>query len=380
MAKTSRTKEIWHIPKRGNVHQTIYMVNLLTWDKFLQKSWSNQKQEMIASEMGKAGLTESGKAISHQSVRTLLANLPKYLGFVYIDESSTPSKVVVTDAGYELLRVHDIESIKKHKNLREYKDAGDLIDISPMFEKQMIKLIITNPTIKRDCENILVFPFRLTLKLLLELEYLDMEEIAYILFHSKNEDEQELLKQRILNFRNLSPDSRSKEIGAYRSTEEGNLTLVKAPSAGYYMYLCCSTGICSRDVVKVNKIGKNKLTAIKLIDKDKAQALLSNYSNISAYDFRDNMKLWMEYFANPNIIEPPFKLELCTNSDTDILVVVKKGEDIIGSDILGITNKSLNIEVFSEAKYTINVYELSTGKKISEDTFTASKDATVYAI
>ena len=72
------------------------MVYVLSWEKFLGKSWSSSKEEMLGSEMGKAGLTESGKAITHQSVRTLLANLPKYLGFVYLDYSSTPPRIFVT--------------------------------------------------------------------------------------------------------------------------------------------------------------------------------------------------------------------------------------------------------------------------------------------
>jgi hypothetical protein len=53
MAKIGRSREIWHIPKRGNVHQTIYMVYVLTWDKFLKKTWSSGKQEALGSEMGK---------------------------------------------------------------------------------------------------------------------------------------------------------------------------------------------------------------------------------------------------------------------------------------------------------------------------------------
>ena len=68
----------------------------------------------------------------------------------------------------------------------------------------MSKLIITNPSIRKDCENILVFPFRMTLKVLLEIEYLDIEEIGYILFHAKAEDQLDMIMQRISNFRNLT--------------------------------------------------------------------------------------------------------------------------------------------------------------------------------
>src|SRR3989338_5797401 len=127
MAKLTRSKELWHIPKRGSIHQTIYMVYILAWEKFLGKTWSPGKQEAIGTEMGKAGLTESGGSITHQSVRTLLANLPKYLGFVYIDESSRPARIIVTDIGYELIKRHNIAKIKTQKNLKEYKTKGTLI-------------------------------------------------------------------------------------------------------------------------------------------------------------------------------------------------------------------------------------------------------------
>lgn len=235
MAKLTRTKEMWHIPKRGSVHQTIYMVYILTWDKFLGKSWSSGKQETLGSEMGKAGLTKSGRVITNQSIRTLLANLPKYLGFVYLDESSTPPRIIVTDIGYELIKRHQIEKIPKHKNISQYKQAGDLIEISDVFKEQMTKLILTNPSTLKDCKDILVFPFRMTLKLLLEFRYLDEEEIGYILFHTKKEDELPLVIEKIRNFRGLPSDKRTAEIEAYKKTEEGKLTLVKAPTARYYI-------------------------------------------------------------------------------------------------------------------------------------------------
>ena len=227
------------------MHQTIFMVYVLTWDKFLAKSWSSGKQETMGSEMGKAGVTKNGKPITHQSVRTLLA-LPKYLGFAYIDESSKPSRIIVTDIGYELIKKHDVANVPKHRNLGKYKESGDLIETSEVFEKQLSKLIITNPSIRKDCQNILVFPFRMTLRLLLEVEYLDQEEIAYILFHTKAEDEYPLVLEKIKTFRGLFPKRRTAEISAYRKTDEGQLTLVKAPTSGYYMYLCVSTGLCKR--------------------------------------------------------------------------------------------------------------------------------------
>jgi len=377
MAKLTRTKEIWHIPKRGSVHQTIFMVYVLTWDKFLGKSWSSSKQESLGSEMGKAGLTESGKAITHQSIRTLLANLPKYLGFVYLDESSTPPRIMVTDIGYELIKQHQIEKIPKHRNLKEYQEAGDLIETSNVFKEQMAKLIITNPTIKKDCENILVFPFRMTLKLLLKLKYLDKEEIGYILFHTKQEDELPLVIEKIKNFRSLPPEKRTSEIEAYKKTEEGKLTLVKAPTSVYYMDLCYSTGLCDRFSVKVNKIRESKLPAIKLKNENEAINLLKKFEDVEIYDFKDDWRLWKEYFSNPKRLYPPFDMTIKTNLKEDVILAVYKDGYLVGGEAVSKDGKPdgkpFIIPVFQDEEYQVLAYDLKSGEKIYDKTMIFSK-------
>ncbi|MBI1935470.1 hypothetical protein HYS31_03435 [Candidatus Woesearchaeota archaeon] len=380
MAKLTRTKEIWHIPKRGSVHQTIYMVYVLTWDRFLGKSWSSGKQESLGSEMGKAGLTEDGRAITHQSIRTLLANIPKYLGFVYIDESSKPSRIMVTDIGYDLIRKHNIEKVKHYKNLAEYKANKDLIEISEVFAKQMLKLIITNPTIRKDCQNVLVFPFRMTLRLLLELDYLDKEEIGYILFHTKKEDETNLVIEKIKNFRNLSSDRRLAEISAYEKTEEGQLTLVKAPTAGYYMYLCYSTGLCERVSMEINKPNNQKLPAIKLKNKDEAKKILASFKNIEIYDFKDDWFLWKEYFSNPNRMHPPHDVIIGTNSKKDVIVTVYKDKNLLYSDGISNKNPQIILPVFRNEEYDFIVYDTNEGKEILKQKVEFDKDKTKFLL
>jgi len=380
MAKTTRTKEIWHIPKRGNVHQTIYMVYVLSWERFLGKSWSSGKQEALGTEMGKAGLTESGKAITHQSVRTLLANLPKYLGFVYLDESSSPSRIVVTDIGYELIKKHDISNVPKHKKLKAYADSGDLIEISDIFQKQMSKLIITNPSIRKDCENILVFPFRMTLNAILKLEYLDIEEIGYILFHTKAEDELDLVIERIKNFRTLPSTQRTAEINAYKKTDEGQLTLVKAPTAGYYMYLCTSTGLCERYRVEVNKTRDKRLSAIRLKDKAEALKVIEKFKDVEIYDFKNDWFLWKEYFANPRRLYPPFSVSILTNSEDDILLTVMKNDYIYGSEVISKDKSSLSVPVFRSEPYKIIGYDLESGKEVYKREVSFSQGQENYVI
>lgn len=374
MAKKTETKELWHIPKRGNVHQTVYMVYCLSWDKFNNKAWNSSKQEAIASEMRKVGLTKSGKALSQQSVRTLLANIPKYLGFIYIDESTRPPKIVVTDVGFQLLDYHRIEETPKHTKLADYKQAGDLITESRIFCQQLTKLIITNPSIRSECKNILLFPFRMTLRLLIELEYLDIEEIAYILFHTKTEDEFEMRLERIKNFRALEPAKRQSEIDAYRKTIEGQLTLVKAASAGYYITLCVSTGLCKKTTKKINKITNRNLSSIMLKDKNEANRLINEFVGSPIYDFGENYQLWNEYYSNPKRILPPFDVSISTNSSVELLITIKLGNRIIFSDSISNKSDPITFPAFDDQQYTISGHLLSNGIELFENSVLVNRD------
>jgi len=146
MAREEGNKELWHIPKSGSVHQTIFMVKILSTNNFSNKAWTSGKQEAMGTEMKKAGVTRTGKGITHQRVRTLLAEVPKYLGFVYIDEASTPSKIQVTPVGHELIRKHKVAENKRFKKLKDFKKAGELVEISDVFKLQ----IWTKPILRKS--------------------------------------------------------------------------------------------------------------------------------------------------------------------------------------------------------------------------------------
>lgn len=365
MAKKERTKEIWHIPKRGNVHQTIYMVKVLSNEKFNWKTWTSWKQEALATEMAKAWLTKSGKSLSHQSVRTLLANLPKYLWFTYIDENSTPSRIFITDVWFELLKKHQIND-NSHKNLKEYENAWDLIEVSDVFCNQLLKLIITNPSIKSDCINILVFPFKFTLNLLLELEYLDIEELSYIVFRAKAEDELPLIIQKIKNFRTMEKAKRISEINAFKATHEWQLTLVKAPSAWYYMTLCASSWIVKKTNKRIQNLWK-KLTIIELIDKQKTKELIDEYKNAKIFDFGDDWFLWKEYYTVPTRKYTPKLIKFTTNDADDVLFVIEKDWLQIKSGTISNVN-FIDVSCFPFEDYNISIYSLITWSKISDYT------------
>lgn len=382
MAKKNREKKLWHIPKRGNVHQTIFMVHKLSDSDFNNKSWSTQKQERLASEMGKAGLTSSGKALTHQSIRTLLANIPQYLGFIGKKNSGDSDILFVTKAGEKLIKEFPIEKIACFQNtgrgseysIKSYKDAGVEIKKSDVFKEQMAKLIISNPNLASDCVNILLFPFIFTLKVLKEVGYLDLQEIAYILFHAPSDGHLPSTVARINNFRKLDKELREYEINEYCKTEEGQLTLVKAPSANYFGLLCESTGICTRTRVLVGNLNK-KVTALKIKDIPSADEILIKYSNVEVFDFRNNLSLWNEYFGNPQNELPPFYIDVKIQGVSEVLASVHSENGDVYSDVLnGKNDFKMSLPVFAGVEYLVECYDSTTGNKVISDTFTGNKD------
>ncbi len=85
MAQQNRSKELWLIPKRGNLHQTICLIDGIIDRNYSGTSWNPSKQDNLGVNLKKWGATNDGKNISQQSIRTLVASMPQYLGFLYID-------------------------------------------------------------------------------------------------------------------------------------------------------------------------------------------------------------------------------------------------------------------------------------------------------
>ena len=255
MAQGNRSKEVWLIPKRGSLHQTICLIDGIKERNYSGTTWNPQKQNNLGVNLKKWGATKDGKNVSAQSIRTLAAAIPQYLGFLYINTNTTPNTIRLTKAGEELWLNHK-DDLEKIENLVKGRDK--IIKESDILLKQMEKLQITNPIILKDCENILIFPFRMTLKLLLELDYLDKEEIAYIVLKMKDETEYSLAIKEIKNLRKMPMSDRKEIIDAFKETHIGSITLAKASSAGYYQTLCTTTGIIEKVNVKYPNVGNTK--------------------------------------------------------------------------------------------------------------------------
>ena len=165
MAQQNRSKELWLIPKRGNLHQTICLIDGIIDRNYSGTSWNPSKQDNLGVNLKKWGATNDGKNISQQSIRTLVASIPQYLGFLYIDPyvNSKTNILRLTPAGQKLWDNNN-KKLVKLRNLRD--DKNKTIQTSDDVLHQMEKLQLTNPIILKDCENISVFPFRFLAKLL----------------------------------------------------------------------------------------------------------------------------------------------------------------------------------------------------------------------
>ena len=360
MAQKNRSKEIWLIPKRVNLHQTICLIDGIIERKYDGTSWNPQKQNNLGVNLKKWGATKDGKNISPQAIRTLVASIPQYLGFLYVNTESTPNTICLTEAGMALWYKHKDELVKV-PNLVDGKDL--LITESETVLKQMEKLQITNPIISKDCENIYVFPFRFMLKVLLKVGYLDQEEIAYFLFKVRNEDEVDVIVQEI--FRKLSTENRESLINVFKSTHIGNITLVKASSAGYFISLCQITGIM--DKLKVTPNNRDgAIAALKINDtymRYVEEMLNSKYKNAEIYDFEDNLQLWIDYIGDPSRDYPPIDVSIINKANSSFLIQVYKDGACNYDDLID-ENGVLQFPMFVNEQYDVKIIDVSTGDEL----------------
>ena len=362
MAQKNRSKEIWLIPKRVNLHQTICLIDGIIERKYDGTSWNPQKQNNLGVNLKKWGATKDGKNISPQAIRTLVASIPQYLGFLYVNTESTPNTICLTEAGMALWYKHKDELVKV-PNLVDGKDL--LITESETVLKQMEKLQITNPIISKDCENIYVFPFRFMLKVLLKVGYLDQEEIAYFLFKVRNEDEVDVIVQEIENFRKLSTENRASLSNVFKSTHIGNITLVKASSAGYFISLCQITGIM--DKLKVTPNNRDgAIAALKINDtymRYVEEMLNSKYKNAEIYDFEDNLQLWIDYIGDPSRDYPPIDVSIINKANSSFLIQVYKDGACNYDDLID-ENGVLQFPMFVNEQYDVKIIDVSTGDEL----------------
>lgn len=382
MEQETSNKEFWIVPKRSNLHQSICFIEAVLNKGYDNTAWNATKQNNIGNELRKRGATQFARTPSAQAMRTHLS-LVQYLGFLYIDNSTTPRTLKVTEAGRRFFEHHK-NDIKTVENLVSGRREKKLILTSPIFKSQFEKLQLTNPIELKYCENIFVFPFRIALKLISELGYLDREEIGYFLFNIKSEDEVPLTKLRIQKFRQQSKAERIKEIDVYSKTRFGNIALVQAPSANYFMGLCENTGIIKRVNNKRPNPGKEplrKIPAIKIKDgkEETVQEILGEkYSEVKPYDFKDDTHLWMEYYGKPKRLSPPIDIQIINESRNQVFIVIEKENSMVGGDLVE-SNGTLVHPMFIQEDYDLIIINPVDGEHLSRHTITPDKTDTVFS-
>lgn len=374
-----RDKEFWLIPKRANLHQSVALLTGIVELHYDKKTWSTSKQDRLGSYLGKKGATKNGKNITPQALRTLLASIPQYFGFVFINTNTTPSTLFVTSAGNEIIK--EFEKFLKdydYPNLHLAENENGTISYSDIFLTQFLKLQITNPVILKDCENVFVLPLIFTLKVLKETKHLTYEELAYFVFKTKSQSDLELTIIEIENFRKLDFESQLKLIDAFKRTNLGNISLVKAPSTSYFQKLCSYTGLIKKsEITLIGESEQRKLSTI-ILNEDKLDLIdeiISN-NNLEPYDFRRDLELWLKYIGDTRIQRMPSDIIIVNNSVSEQLIVVKENNHFICGDLLPVDGK-LVFPALQHYNYTISVYDKSNGRVLKDIEYILSDETEI---
>lgn len=380
MARTISANETdyWLIPKRINVHQAWCLIDGIIERGYDGRSWNPNTQNNLGASLKKWGATSSGKNISPQAIRTLTAYV-QYLGFVYVDNTTTPSTIRITKAG-KLFWKNNRQYVTKLRNLNI--DAGLSLKEAEEVKTQMEKLLITNPILQKKCTNILLFPFRITLQLLRELEYLDVQELAMYVFSMKDFTEYNYVIHQIKRFRHLSVNDREELVSSFKESKLGNIALVKAPSTRYYASLCESTGLITATTEKPLNVTKEIVTIriIKGMENYVDDILTNKYANAKEYDFKDDLRLWIDYYGDPDKLSPPTETTLTNTSDERVLVSVYDPNNILVNNRILNPKESTCFPAFANSTYEITLYNIAAGKHLQPITFTPSESNYIYSI
>jgi len=376
MAQKNRDKEFWLIPKRANLHQSIVLLGGILESNYNGKTWNGSKQDRLGAYLGKNGATNNGRNITPQALRTLLASIPQYFGFTFINTDTTPNTLFVTDAGKTIVKEQEsfLENYD-YSNLRDAEKDKGVVNYSDTYLKQFLKLQLTNPVILKDCESILVFPLIFTLKILKKTRYLTYEEIALFIFRSKSQNEIDFVTLEIENFRNLEYKKQLQLVEAFKQTHLGNISLVQAPTTSYYQKLCSYTGLIDKSSITIT--GNNeerKVNTIEIISEKESiiNNLLKDY-DFEPYDFKDNLRLWLQYIGNTEVLNTPKDVAILNKTSNEQLVVVSENDLIINGNLIN-PNDVISFPAIEKNNYKINIYNKTDGSITETISYVYSDD------
>lgn len=366
MAQKNRDKEFWLIPKRANLHQSVVLLRGIIESNYNGKTWNGAKQDRLGAYLGKNGATNNGKNITPQALRTLLASIPQYFGFTFINTDTTPNTLLVTKAGYTI--VDELDSFLgnyDYSSLREAEKYKGTINYSDTYLRQFLKLQLTNPVILKDCEGILVFPLIFTLQILKKTRYLTYEEIALFIFRAKSQSEIDFISLEIENFRNLDYKKQLQLVETFKQTHLGNISLVQAATTSYYQKLCSYTGLINKSSITLkskNETRKVNTIEINSTKESTINSLLKDY-NFEPYDFKDNLRLWLQYIGNTEVLKTPKDISILNKTNNEQLVVISENNLIINGNLI-YPNEFISFPAIEKNNYEINIYNKIDGSII----------------
>ena len=359
--------EYWLIPKSADLHQSIVFIEGIK-KNYNNKKWNSSAQDRLGSYIAKRGATKKGRNVTPQRIRTLMAGIPQYFGFIQIDDG----KISVTDAGIKLLDENKA-ALENYscKNLSEGISQKKTIEQSEIFLNQFKKIQITNPIINKYSKNIMVMPFYCTLQILNELQYLTEWECGYFLFKIRDHSELNSVIKEIKNFRSKDYDEKNKLIATFKQSDEGRISLVKAPTTKYFFKLLKYTGLFVErsHVEESNELKKYRCLEFNLEKKDTISVMLNDHDTSFIFDYKNDTEIWNQYISNTKINNCPKYSTLKNLSGMKIFVTLTRNKKSALKTSMDIDEEK-KLVIFDNLEQQLEVYSINTREKILNEHFT----------
>ena len=359
--------EYWLIPKSADLHQSIIFIEGIK-KNYNHKKWNSSAQDRLGSYIAKRGATKKGKNVTPQRIRTLMAGIPQYFGFIQVDDG----KISVTDAGLKLLDENQI-ILKNYtcKNLSEGIKQKKTVEQSDIFLNQFKKIQITNPIINKSSKDIMVIPFYCVLKILNDLKYITEWECGYFLFKLKEHAELNSVIKKIENFRNKNYYQKSILISAFKETNEGRISLVKAPTTKYFFKLLKYTGLFTErfQIEDADKSRKYRCLEFNAEKKNIISEILNNQDSSYVFDYKNDFEIWNQYISSTRINNCPRYSVLKNLSGVKIFIVLTRNKKSALKRTIDI-NEEIELVLFDNLEQELEAYSINTKKKIFHECFT----------
>lgn len=334
----------WHCNKRWtDIKKTKGALSILE-AKFEGKTWNAGKQSFYSILLNKKGLS---KSTNPRSARAIMGTF-KFFGFAY----TTGRKLIITDAGKEFV----------HGNTSE------------ILKLQLLKWQYPNPfeakgNVASYTRSLRLFPFRVLLRLLSDLESIHEDELALYVWKTINGSPQELerIKKEILKYRSLD-DSQKEKI-----YNEDPLSITDHEYEAHLRPYILETGLCCFDA---------KQRVLTISPKAKKEIAKINAESIELKTDWKNEDEWFEYYGDTRYHHPPrniqFKLESDTGVQTGLYIKVERN----GLESYGVTddNGIVTFSIYDNQRYSVEVMHPSDGTVIFRDSLVVKPDKSIVRL